>query len=108
ANHTARSLAIAIAMHEITEFSRRCNRISTRIMHARGHYQQIIGVLIQVVVRFGKKRHARRVPDDLVDANDLGGKVFRLRFTQSASGYLDQEDSLAADGCGINGAVKRD
>ena len=83
------------------------NRIACRIVYAGGHDQDIIRVFIQMVIRFGKQRQAGRVPDNLVYADHLRLKVFKLILAQAASGQLDQENRVAVHGSHINGAIKR-
>ena len=83
----------------------RClNRVSIQVPHPAGHNQRVARVLVEEFVRLYVKRVGGRVPDYLIDADDLvAGVVVSKRTPQ-----VDQEDSLALHCCDIDGTTEGD
>ena len=76
-------------------------------MHAGGDHQQIVGIFIQVVIRFGKQRQAGRVPDNLVDPDHMRLKVVKSASTKPRPGSCHQKNRAAVHRAHVNRAVKR-
>src|SRR5215471_16809582 len=86
------------------------NRVALSIMDAFGDDQQIVRMLIEMLVRFSKKRERGRVPDNLVDPNDGGVEsvaIVIIIVKSEAGGQFDQENRVAVDRGRINRTIKR-
>src|SRR5436305_925008 len=89
---------------KILKVVRNLDRITGGVMHAIGDNQHIAGVLVEMLVRFDKKRKRGRVPDHLVNADNARRAIRRAEQVSQPH----QENSIAVDGIRINGAVERD
>src|SRR5689334_6654256 len=81
-------------------------------MHAISNYKKIVRVLVEVLVRFGKQGERCRVPDNLVDADDVRLETmeciaFNLFPKNKSCRQLNQENSIAVNSTHIDRAVER-
>jgi hypothetical protein len=97
----------AIAMDELGKCRACGNRVSAGIMHPGGHNQKIVGIFVQMVIRFSEQRQAGRIPYDLIDPNHMRIVYISISLDQASSRQLQQEDRLAVDRAYINRPVKR-
>ena len=80
----------APAVAEFPEARRRLDAIAGRVANAIGDDERVAGVLVQHLVRPGVQRVGLRIPDDLVDADDLPA------VTALGVAEADEEDGATA------------
>src|SRR5262249_34022852 len=96
---------------EIVEVVSWFNRFSGRVMYAVGSHKKIVGVLIQVLIRFDEQRQGGRVPNHLIDADDVERPVVMLLVAiavivkippqRKAAVQLNQKHGVAVHSAGI-------
>src|SRR5579859_2379949 len=94
-------ISIFVSMQTFKIF-RRLNGLAAGAMNARGNNQQVIGVLIEMLVRLRMQGESGRVPDNLVNADGVQAGVIRIKQVSNT----DQKNGIAVNRIYVNGTVK--